>query len=62
MNLSLVRENCLSCHHRAEKKARLAVKDLYSKWQGGEKKLQLVMRFLAAARLCVDEKFSKRNV
>lgn len=47
---------------RAEKKARLAVKDLYSKWQGGEKKLQLVMRFLAAARLCMDEKFSKRNV
>lgn len=47
---------------RAEKKACLAVKDLYSKWQGGEMKLQLVMRFLAAARLCMDEKLSKRNV
>lgn len=47
---------------RAGRKARLAVKDLYSKWQGGEKKLQLVMRFLAAARLCMDEEFSKRNI
>lgn len=41
------------------KKARLAVKDLYSKWQCGEKKLQLVLRFLAAARLCMDEIFSR---